>query len=307
MSNIMYVEQSPASIPQDELLDAPDSTEGNEVFYAEEPASLHSLEATQQPLEISDGIRKILLDRSRAGEPEALERLCESYVGLAQHMAHKHIGRLESDELIQICMISIPGSVTRFDHTKSSLTSFVGYRMQRAMMDAERNNVPGVSRTYLLRLKSITNPEKTRAEQQAELHEWAAHPNPRVRFPAVTHLIDSDGILNLRPTSLSQLREDSDSDGSNAGNTIDPVAPDDTFLEAARNIERAELYKVLAQLPQLEQALIAGRNDLFEGAFREFATNRAVGEYAGLTESRMSQLYTSGMKRLAAIMLLNAA
>jgi RNA polymerase sigma factor (sigma-70 family) len=297
----MYVEDSPAAVPEHELLNAVDMETALEDWEQLEdtPLPLHH-EAAGQPLVITEGIRDMLLQKAQSGEPESLERLCDSYRGLARALASRRVSKLDADELVQICLISIPGSISRFDPSKSSLTSFVGYRMQNAMSDAIRESIPGISRTHFQQLTAIAKSGMPRREQHAALHEWATHPDPKRRFPSVVHFIDDDGILNLQPASLSRNNGNEGQGSQHQG--FEPVAPNDTFLEAARNVERQELYKYIGQLPTAEQAIIIGRNDLLEGALAQLATNQALGEHFGVTESRISQQHTQATQQLEALL-----
>ena len=233
---------------------------------------------------------------SMKGVPSSLIARNESWVRVqAQSLARGLPSNVEKADLIQAGLIAVAQAALGFewsgDHaSKEGMEAFVRYarlRVKGAMID-ELRQFDHLSRGQRRRVKVV----------QIARERWRA---VNGTTPSLAHLsavcgIEIDEIARLEQAALSaqteSLTEDEDAEGHSAQRQ--PATPQD---EVEARVDTAILMRRLesffAQLPLREQQVI----DTYLGVG---LTPNALADELGVSPSRISQIYKTACKRIAA-------
>ncbi len=228
----------------------------------------------------------------KQSDPPEDNRFIEQYAPLVKRIAHHLLARLpqtvQADDLIQAGMIGLIEAHRNFDDTKgASFTTYAGIRIRGSMLDEIRKgdwaprSVHRNSRRVQEAMRTIEHNLGRDAKPQevadllgitvAEYHEI---------------LKDSNGTKIF---AFEELGVNQEAFGNHATGHSGP-------LEGVQNKHfKVKLADEISKLPDREKLVLALYYD-------EELNLREVGEVLGVSESRISQIHSQAMHRLASRM-----
>jgi RNA polymerase sigma factor for flagellar operon FliA len=238
-----------------------------------------------------------LITRAQQGDKDALEKIWLDAQSTANRVAKSSKNHWPLDDKIQTCLEVVPGAVRSFDSNRgASFSTFVYIRMRGALADAERAFIRsnGLARGDWEKLQDALK----RKDPQTAIHELT---QPTVStsgkkiggFLMAPYLL-RDTHISSTPDSLEFLKFGLTDDGEPIGGS-EPVADQDVFEEAARNIDAEKLRAIIEELPERERIVITNHYGLFGSPTM---TVRDLGNLLGLSETRIWQIQSKAMKRI---------
>ena len=241
----------------------------------------------------SEAVRKLWVEYKKNPTPALRNRLMEIYMPIVKHNAERIRTRLpgnvEIDDLLQVGAIGLMDAINGFDIDRGvKFETFCSARVCGAILDGLRSMdwVPRQVRTNATKMK-----EKIR-EMEGVLG----------RMPLDTEIAEELGmpldevqriIRDTQMTTLTSLdkRWDQANDSSRNIREID-VLVDKRSEDPGKKLQNSELIRVVTKgLSQSERLIII----LY---YYENLTMREIGLTLNLSESRVSQMHTSIMRRL---------
>ncbi len=241
----------------------------------------------------SEAVRKLWVEYKKNPTPALRNRLMEIYMPIVKHNAERIRTRLpgnvEIDDLLQVGAIGLMDAINGFDIDRGvKFETFCSARVCGAILDGLRSMdwVPRQVRTNATKMK-----EKIR-EMEGVLG----------RMPLDTEIAEELGmpleevqriIRDTQMTTLTSLdkRWDQANDSSRNIREID-VLVDKRSEDPGQKLQNSELIRVVTKgLSQSERLIII----LY---YYENLTMREIGLTLNLSESRVSQMHTSIMRRL---------
>lgn len=241
----------------------------------------------------SEAVRKLWVEYKKNPTPALRNRLMEIYMPIVKHNAERIRTRLpgnvELDDLLQVGAIGLMDAINGFDIDRGvKFETFCSARVCGAILDGLRSMdwVPRQVRTNATKMK-----EKIR-EMEGVLG----------RMPLDTEIAEELGmpldevqriIRDTQMTTLTSLdkRWDQANDSSRNIREID-VLVDKRSEDPGQKLQNSELIRVVTKgLSQSERLIII----LY---YYENLTMREIGLTLNLSESRVSQMHTSIMRRL---------
>lgn len=228
----------------------------------------------------------------RTGSIALRNRLVERYLDLARMTAERERSRLpaevEPDDLRQAAVIALMSAVEKFKPEMGiKFETFCSFRLRGGIMDELRSMdwVPRLVRARASRM------ERQRVSLEAELGRPPSNDELRRRFG----LAEGDWTKLLRdaapPSLVSLERPCFDGDSSRVLREIDVVGDSRAIKPDGEAIRRDLVNRLGRGLTRSEKLVLI----LY---YYEQLTMREIGEVLDLSESRVSQMHTSIIKRL---------
>jgi RNA polymerase sigma factor for flagellar operon FliA len=235
---------------------------------------------------------KLWLDYKRDGSEEARERLIARYAYLAKYAVDRlnlsPSGALSYEDLIGHAVVGLIDAIEKFDLGRN--VKFETYALARI-----RGEVIDVIRTLDWAPRSVR-------KQEADLRKAYARLEIELERPATDREVADH--LGVSVAELEKMLADVgqsallslDEIVANGGDILASPA-DGTFNDPAERAERAEQKRLLAravdELPERERMVIA----LY---YYDKLTQKEIASVLGVTESRVCQIHTKAVLRLAA-------
>lgn len=241
----------------------------------------------------SEAVRKLWVEYKKNPTPALRNRLMEIYMPIVKHNAERIRTRLpgnvELDDLLQVGAIGLMDAINGFDIDRGvKFETFCSARVCGAILDGLRSMdwVPRQVRTNATKMKEkIREMEGVlgRMPLDTEIAEELNMP-----LEEVQRIIRDTQMTTL--TSLDK-RWDQANDSSRNIREID-VLVDKRSEDPGQKLQNSELIRVVTKgLSQSERLIII----LY---YYENLTMREIGLTLNLSESRVSQMHTSIMRRL---------
>ena len=241
----------------------------------------------------SEAVRKLWVEYKKNPTPALRNRLMEIYMPIVKHNAERIRTRLpgnvEIDDLLQVGAIGLMDAINGFDIDRGvKFETFCSARVCGAILDGLRSMdwVPRQVRTNATKMKEkIREMEGVlgRMPLDTEIAEELNMP-----LEEVQRIIRDTQMTTL--TSLDK-RCDQANDSSRNIREID-VLVDKRSEDPGQKLQNSELIRVVTKgLSQSERLIII----LY---YYENLTMREIGLTLNLSESRVSQMHTSIMRRL---------
>ena len=241
----------------------------------------------------SEAVRKLWVEYKKNPTPALRNRLMEIYMPIVKHNAERIRTRLpgnvELDDLLQVGAIGLMDAINGFDIDRGvKFETFCSARICGAILDGLRSMdwVPRQVRTNATKMKEkIREMEGVlgRMPLDTEIAEELNMP-----LEEVQRIIRDTQMTTL--TSLDK-RWDQANDSSRNIREID-VLVDKRSEDPGQKLQNSELIRVVTKgLSQSERLIII----LY---YYENLTMREIGLTLNLSESRVSQMHTSIMRRL---------
>ena len=241
----------------------------------------------------SEAVRKLWVEYKKNPTPALRNRLMEIYMPIVKHNAERIRTRLpgnvELDDLLQVGAIGLMDAINGFDIDRGvKFETFCSARVCGAILDGLRSMdwVPRQVRTNATKMKEkIREMEGVLGRMPLDT-EIAAELN--MPLEEVQRIIRDTQMTTL--TSLDK-RWDQANDSSRNIREID-VLVDKRSEDPGQKLQNSELIRVVTKgLSQSERLIII----LY---YYENLTMREIGLTLNLSESRVSQMHTSIMRRL---------
>ena len=241
----------------------------------------------------SEAVRKLWVEYKKNPTPALRNRLMEIYMPIVKHNAERIRTRLpgnvEIDDLLQVGAIGLMDAINGYDIDRGvKFETFCSARVCGAILDGLRSMdwVPRQVRTNATKMKEkIREMEGVLGRMPLDT-EIAAELN--MPLDEVQRIIRDTQMTTL--TSLDK-RWDQANDSSRNIREID-VLVDKRSEDPGQKLQNSELIRVVTKgLSQSERLIII----LY---YYENLTMREIGLTLNLSESRVSQMHTSIMRRL---------
>jgi len=227
---------------------------------------------------------------------EAREQLILHYISLVKYLVGRMAiglkGYLEIDDLISAGIYGLISAVDRFDPDKGiKFETFALARVKGAILDWLRslNWIPQSVRTKARKLENALADLEQKLGRPPEEPELAAYLG--LDLKRLNQLLHEVTPLTL--VSLEECWRSPDLSGE--GLSPEELIPDPNAEDPLARLEFEEIKQTLAdaieKLPEKEKLVIT----LY---YYEGLTLKEIGQVAGLSESRVSQLHTKAILRL---------
>jgi RNA polymerase sigma factor for flagellar operon FliA len=249
-----------------------------------------------KPTKTNETVEDLWHQYHETGDTRVRDRLVLSLSPLVKYIVFKKIrevpGHFEADDFISCGLIAVLGAIERWEPSKgATLEQFAWTRIHGAVLDALR------SHDWAPRSLRRWQREMGRARDNFNaLYD---------RRPTTEELADTMGITvkqlnakldDLARTEIESLNVDVLGDGENPIQRIDTIHSDDDDSDPVAAYARGEglerFRKALNRLPERDRLIVT----LMYG---EDFTLREIGQFLGLTESRICQIHGQIKKRLA--------
>ena len=227
-----------------------------------------------------------------ADAPTSDELLVEHYP-LARTIAARMLKRMppgtDLDELVSIAVVGLMDACSRFDPSRGvAFRTFAKHRMHGAILDAMRSE-DWIPRSVRDRVKAV---ERTSETLRNELGRDATTGEVADRLG-----VDADAVRAARSTDLRQMASLDAPFDEDGGRLLDclPGAAEGADVLVEEQELRQHLYEALAKLPAREQVAI-------ERFYLSGVPLKEIGTELGVSDSRVCQLCSQGVKRLRRIL-----
>lgn len=241
-----------------------------------------------------------LIRQAQGGDTAALEKLWLDSQPLAEAAARaKGPSVLPAEDMVQIALEVVPGAVGRYDSARgASLETFLFRRMIGALIDAERKQ-SSISRRDYEKLRDALESDEPDARLHA-LTQPQESDNGRIT-PGLTMAatLVVDGAVSDVPKSLDAPVHVAGSGGTDEVDGGTQIASgSDVHEEVVRAMDDERLQEAIQALPERERITILNYDPGPGLNLRE------IGEklLGGVSESRVSQIHSSAVKRLGRIL-----
>lgn len=239
-------------------------------------------------LERLNAISARLVERVKADDREAFERLWAHIFPFVVSVARKQRSYLPLDEKIQVAALQITARVSQYDPTLSTFSDFVRFNVGVAIKEEERRILRsnGLVRSDYRKLTAAAKADKPTDEVQALVRDGFTH---------APHLIRGNRVKPEAFSLEAALENDSHEDGATDSKL--PRSRDDTFEQAAELLAAEELERLIDRLPGDQQIVIRYR---YGTGDREQLTNERIAEVflRGVSSARVAQLHTLAIQNL---------
>jgi len=224
-----------------------------------------------------------LIELSKNGDKNALEKLVENNIGLVRSIALRFRDRgVEYEDLLQIGSIGIIKAIKSFD--KSYNTAFSTYAVPMIIGEIKRflrdDSMIKISRETkkrginIMRVKENFKQEHNREPQTSELAELTGLSNEDIIYAL-------DAISPVYSLQDSSILNKNGKDGENSENTLENFISSETDeIEGA--INRIALREALKTLPDMQRELIILRY------FKNLSQQQAA-KVLGITQVKVSR------------------
>ncbi len=241
----------------------------------------------------SEAVRKLWIEYKSNPTPALRNRLMEIYMPIVKHNAERIRTRLpgnvELDDLLQVGAIGLMDAINGFDITRGvKFETFCTARICGAILDGLRNMdwVPRQVRTNATKMKEKIHQMEGVLGRMPQDTEIAAEMN--LPLEEVQRTLQDIKMVHL--TSLDKQWEQ-ENDTTRNLREIDFLV-DKRTEDPGKKLQNSDLIKVVTKgLSQSERLVII----LY---YYENLTMKEIGLTLNLSESRVSQIHTSIMRRL---------
>ncbi|MHB8691589.1 MAG: sigma-70 family RNA polymerase sigma factor [Solirubrobacteraceae bacterium] len=253
--------------------------------------------AVTRPPKTNETVETLWRQYHETGDTRVRDRLVLSLSPLVKYIVFKKIrevpGHFEADDFISCGLIALLGAIDRWEPSKgATLEQFAWTRIHGAVLDELR------SHDWAPRSLRRWQRDMGRARDNfSALYD---------RRPTTMELADTMGITvkqlhakldDLARAEIESLNVDVLGDGENPIQRIDTIHSDDDETDPEAAYARGEglerFRKAFDRLSERDRLIVALM-------YREDFTLREIGQFLGLTESRICQIHGQIKKRLAA-------
>ncbi len=240
-----------------------------------------------------------LIARAKTGDSEAMTAIHTSVHSLIVRVTSKATPMFDESYRVQIGLLQVRKAVMEFDPSKldGNFEAYLGQRVKWRMIDHLRKCLAseGMSRSNFRKIQEVIREAEEAGEDIGpRLHELVQE-NESLRTAVAS--VRDDGSLQSMSRSLDAMVEPENYEGENSKAV--PVADHDVHEIVSRReeieIARARLYDALGQLTAREEYILVHYYGLFD---EEKLTMLEIGKKLGITESRVSQIYTRAEEKI---------
>ena len=236
-----------------------------------------------------------LAKRIEKGDLEARKELINHNLKLVASIAKRYVGKdLEYLDLIQEGNLGLMRTISKYDYRKgykfsTYATWWIKQSITRGIMDKARAiKIPVHVQEQNNKVKKMEEKLRQELNREPTIEEIAKFSNISVQK------------VEMIKKNMQELRSLNEKVGTEEEDELLVFVQDDSSVDpeeiALTNIERAEVLKLLEELPEREQEIIKCRFGFYEG---KIASLDDLSKMFGITRQRIQQLEWKALRKLS--------